>query len=82
MNYAVNVTWEKTYPNCPHINSSYHTVTTDTSTEYLIGGLHEGSSYTITVTVTNLVGHNVSDPFSAMTLEASINMSKYVVMLL
>ena len=72
MNYTVNVTWEKTYPNCPHFNSSYHTVTTDGPTEYLIAGLHGGSSYTITVRVTNVVGSNISDPISNMTLETGI----------
>ena len=38
--------------------------------EYLITGLDEGSTYNITVTVTNEAGSNSSSPVIATTLEA------------
>ena len=70
-NYQVCVLWEKTYPLCSYTNGS-NCITTKTTTfsEYLIEGLNEGSSYTITVTVTNGAGKSISDPLNnEVTLE-------------
>ena len=69
-NYQVCVFWEKIYPLCSHTNgSNCTTIRTTTFSEYLIEGLDEGSSYTITVMVTNAAGNNTSDPFNEVTLE-------------
>ena len=66
-NYQVCVFWEKTYPLCSHTNRS--NCSTTTLSEYLIERLDEGSSYTITVMVTNAAGNNISDPLNEVTLE-------------
>ena len=64
------VFWEKTYPLCSYTNGSNCTTTrTTTLSEYLIEGLDEGSSYTITVMVTNAAGKDISDPLNEVTLE-------------
>ena len=70
-NYTVNVTWEKLFP-CSDSENGYIMNVTAASTEYVIlviTGLDEGSSYNITVTVTNTAGNATSDPINATTME-------------
>ena len=70
-NYTFNVTWEKLFP-CSDIENGYIVNVTSTSTEYvmqMVSGLDEGSSYNITVTVTNIAGHATSDSINATTME-------------
>ena len=66
-NYQVCVFWEKTHPLCSYTNRS--TTRTTKLSKYLIEGLDEGSSYTITVMVTNAAGKDISDPLNEVTLE-------------
>ena len=63
--YGVNVTWRKLHP-CPDDNALH---TPSSLMEYLITGLDEGSTYNITVTVTNVAGSNSSSPVIATTVE-------------
>ena len=64
------VFWEKTYPLCSYANgSNCTTIKTTKLSEYLIEGLNEGSSYTITVMVTNAAGKSTSDQLKEVTLE-------------
>ena len=70
-NYTFSVTWEKLFP-CSDIENGYIVNVTATSTEYVmqkVSGLDEGSSYNITVTVTNVAGLATSDPINATTME-------------
>ena len=70
-NYTFNVTWEKLFP-CSDIENGYIVNVTAASTEYVIQivtGLDEGSTYNITVTVTNTAGNATSDPINATTME-------------
>ena len=70
-NYTFNVTWEKLFP-CSDIENGYVVNVTATSTEYvmqMVTGLDEGSTYNITVTVTNTAGNATSDPINATTME-------------
>ena len=70
-NYTFNVTWKKLYP-CSDSENGYVVNVTAASTEYVIQivtGLDEGSSYNITVTVTNIAGNATSDPINGTTME-------------
>ena len=70
-NYTFNVTWEKLFP-CSDLENGYIVNVAAASTEYVIQmvtGLDEGSSYNITVTVTNIAGNATSDPINAKTME-------------
>ena len=70
-NYTFNVTWEKLFP-CSDIENGYVVNVTAASMQYVIQivtGLDEGSSYNITVTVTNTAGNATSDPINATTME-------------
>ena len=64
--YSITVTWRKLYP-CPDDNTMY---APSSLMEYLITGLDEGSTYNITVTVTNAAGNSSSNPVIATTVEA------------
>ena len=73
-NYTFTTTWEKlvTCSDSASENSSIMTVA-HASTEHvtqIISGLDEGSTYNITVTVSNAAGNATSDPITAMTMEA------------
>ena len=68
-NYQVCVFWEKTYPLCSYANGSNCIQPQELQSTYLIEGLDEGSSYTITVMVTNAAGKSTSDPLKEVTLE-------------
>ena len=72
-NYQVCVFWEKIYPLCLHNNRSNCSIVTNTFSEYLISGLDEGSSYSITVMVTNAAGKAISDPLNTLTLETGMS---------
>ena len=63
--YSITVTWRKLHP-CPDNNTMY---APSSLMEYLITGLDEGSTYNITVTVTNEAGSNSSSPVIATTVE-------------
>ena len=63
--YSITVTWRKLHP-CPDDNTMY---APSSSMEYLITGLDEGSTYNITMTVTNEAGSNSSSPVIATTVE-------------
>ena len=63
--YSITVTWRKLHP-CPDDNTMY---ALSSLMEYLITGLDEGSTYNITVTVTNVAGSNSSSPVIATTVE-------------
>ena len=71
--YTFNVTWEKLFPCSDSENiNGYIVNVTAASTEYVIQmvtGLDEGSSYNMTVTVTNIAGNATSDPINATTME-------------
>ena len=62
--YSITVTWRKLHP-CPDDNTMY---APSSLMEYLITGLDEGSTYNITVTVTNVAGSNSSSPVIATTV--------------
>ena len=64
--YSITVTWRKLHP-CPDDNTMY---APSSLMEYLITGMDEGSTYNITVTVTNVAGSNSSRPVIATTVEA------------
>ena len=64
------VFWEKTYPLCSHTNGSNCRII---SYRFSIDGLDEGSSYSITVMVTNAAGKDTSDPLNTVTLETGIS---------
>ena len=71
-NYTFIVTWEKLSP-CSDSENGYTMNVTAAQTEWVtqtITGLDEGSTYTITVTVSNAAGNVTSDPITAMTMEA------------
>ena len=59
------MTWRKLHP-CPDDNTMY---APSSLMEYLITGLDEGSTYNITVTVTNAAGSSSSSPVIATTVE-------------
>ena len=65
--YSITVTWRKLHP-CPDDNSTMYAPSS--LMEYLITGLDEGSTYNITVTVTNEAGSNSSSPVITTTVEA------------
>ena len=65
--YSITVTWRKLHP-CPDNNTTMYAPSS--LLEYLITGLDEGSTYNITVTVTNEAGGNSSSPVIATTVEA------------
>ena len=65
--YSITVTWRKLHP-CPDDNTTLYAPSS--LMEYLITGLDEGSTYNITVTVTNEAGSNSSSPVIATTVEA------------
>ena len=67
-NYSITMTWRKLYP-CTSTNSYSAMYAPSSSMEYLITGLYEGSTYNITVTVTNEAGRNFSSPVIATTVE-------------
>ena len=67
--YSITVTWRKLHP-CPDDNTMY---APSSLMEYLITGLDEGSTYNITVTVTNAAGSSSSSPVIATTVEAGIS---------
>ena len=69
-NYQVCVFWEKTYPLCSYTNESNCRII---SYRFSIDGLDEGSSYSITVMVTNAAGKDTSDPLNTVTLETGIS---------
>ena len=63
------VMWQRdTSRECPDEDISSTTIT-DGSLSYTIAGLEEDSSYTITVTASNVAGSAVSDPVTGMTGE-------------
>ena len=64
--YSITVTWRKLHP-CPDDNTMY---APSSLLEYLITGLDEGSTYNITVTVTNAAGSSSSSPVITTTVEA------------
>ena len=53
-----------------HSSSTVGSIYTDDLTSYIISGLEEDSSYSITVTATNASDNAVSVPVSGMTMEA------------
>ena len=62
--------WERdTSEECPDMDKNIITLS-DVSTSYIITGLEEWSSYTITVTASNAAGYG-SDSITVMTSEAS-----------
>ena len=62
--------WERdTSEDCPDMDKNIITLS-DVSTSYIITGLEEWSSYTITVTASNAAG-SASDSITVMTSEAS-----------
>ena len=63
--YSITVTWRKLHP-CPDDNTMY---ASSSSMEYLMTGLDEGSTYIITVTVTNATSSYSSSPVIATTVE-------------
>ena len=63
--YSITVTWRKLHP-CPDDNTMY---APSSLMEYLITGLNEGSTYNITVTVTNVAGSSSSSPVITTTVE-------------
>ena len=65
-NYSITVTWKKLHP-CTATDSAMYAPSS--LMEYLITGLDEGSTYNITVTVTNVAGSNSSSPVIATTVE-------------
>ena len=66
------VEWERgSSENCPYEDAGNATIT-DGSTSYSIAGLEEDSSYTITVTATNVFGNVVSDAVTGMTGERGL----------
>ena len=65
--YSITVTWRKLHP-CTATDSAMYAPSS--LMEYLITGLDEGSTYNITVTVTNEAGNNSSSPVIATTVEA------------
>ena len=69
-NYQVCVFWEKIYPLCLHTNRSNCRII---SYRFSMDGLDEGSSYSITVIVTNAAGKSISDPLNTVTLETGIS---------
>ena len=64
-NYSITVTWRKLHP-CPDDNTMY---APSSLMEYLITGLDEGSTYIVTVTVTNATSSYSSSPVIATTVE-------------
>ena len=61
--------WQRdTSGECPDEDISSTTIT-DGSLSYTITGLEEDSSYTITVTASNVAGSLVSDPVTGITGE-------------
>ena len=66
------VEWERgSSENCPYEDAGNATIT-DGSTSYSIAGLEEDSSYTITVTATNVFGSVVSDAVTGVTGERGL----------
>ena len=63
--YSITVTWRKLHP-CPDDNTMY---APSSLMEYLITGLDKGSTYNITVNVTNAAGSSSSSPVIATTVE-------------
>ena len=75
---SYEVVWERdTSGECPDEDEGSVTIT-DGSTSYTITGLEEDSSYTITVTATNVAGSAVSDPVTGMTWEAGEGLTDMV----
>ena len=74
-NYQMCVFWEKIYPQCLHNNRSNCRIVTNAFSVHvyiiLINGLDEGSSYSITVMVTNAA---ISDPLNTLTLETGMSL--------
>ena len=71
-NYTFNVTWEKLSP-CLDSENGYIMTLAPASREHVIQtitGLDEGSTYQITVTVSNVAGNITSDPITAMTVDS------------
>ena len=71
-NYTITITWEKLFP-CSDTENGHTTTVAPAQTEHVIQtitGLDKGSSYHITVTVSNAAGNASSDPITAMTKEA------------
>ena len=66
---SYKVVWERdTSGECPDEDIGSTTIT-DSVASYTIRGLEEDSSYTITVTVTNVAGSTVSEPDTGVTRE-------------
>ena len=76
--YSITVTWRKLHP-CPDDNTMY---SPSSLMEYLITGLDEGSTYNITVTVTNVAGSDSSSPVITTTVEEGKILTLIIAMLL
>jgi len=71
------VEWERgSSENCLYEDAGDTTITNG-STSYSIAGLEEDSSYTITVTATNIVGSVVSDAVTRVTRETGLILLMY-----
>jgi len=67
---SYEVMWERdTSGECPDEDGNSATIT-DGSTSYIITGLEEDSSYTITVTATNAAGSIATHPLTIVTEKA------------
>ena len=65
--YSITVIWRQLHP-CSSTDSAMYA--SSSLMEYLITGLDEGSTYNITVTVTNAGGSSSSSPVIVTTVEA------------
>ena len=69
---SYEVMWQRdTSGDCPDVNEDSMSVT-DGSTSYMITGLEEDSSYTITVEAMNLIGMAISNTATGTTQEAGM----------
>ena len=67
---SYEVTWERdTSGECSDVDEGNATISGN-STNYIISGLEEDTKYTINVTATTALGRAVSDPVTAVTVEA------------